>query len=133
VRESALHWQQAISANFVIVDATTGEFLGGCGVIRLDAPDRVAEVGYWLRGAARGRGVMTQAVRLISGWVLRELGFVRLELQADVRNTPSHRVAERAGFRREGEVPAPERCADRSETMMMFALTREEIDDIDDG
>ncbi len=128
VRDSARNWEQGTSANFVIVDATTGELLGGCGLIRLDSSDRVSEVGYWLRGAARGRGAMTRAVRLVANWVLRDLGFRRLELQADVRNTPSHRVAERAGFRREGEVPAPGRCADRSETMVMFALTREALD-----
>jgi RimJ/RimL family protein N-acetyltransferase len=133
VRDSARQWEHGASANFVIVDATTAELLGGCGLIRLDSPDRVSEVGYWLRGAARGRGVMTRAVHLVSEWVLRELGFQRLELQADVRNTPSHRVAERAGFRREGTVPAPERCADRSETMVMFALTREDLDGIDRG
>ena len=62
-------------------------------------------------------------MRLVAGWVLRDLGALRLELQADVRNHPSLRVAERAGFHREGLVPAPERCADRSETMVMFSLT----------
>jgi RimJ/RimL family protein N-acetyltransferase len=46
-----------------------------------------------------------------------------------VRNRASQRVAEKAGFRREGEVPAPERCAGRSETMVMFALTPADLDD----
>lgn len=127
VRDSARHWRDGVSANFVIVDSESGELLGGCGVIRLDAPDRVAEIGYWLTVDARGRGVMTRAVRMVSEWVLRDLDFTRLELQTDVRNTPSQRVAERAGFHREGEVPAPERMGERSETMVMFSLVPDQI------
>lgn len=127
VRDSAQAWAAGATANFVIVDAATDELLGGIGVIRLDGADRVAEVGYWLRGAARGRGVMTRSVRLVAEWVLRDLDVQRLELQADVRNVLSHGVAERAGFRREGEVPAPERCVERSETMVMFSLTPDQI------
>jgi RimJ/RimL family protein N-acetyltransferase len=54
--------------------------------------------------------------------VLGELGFGRLELQTDVRNRSSQRVAEKAGFAREGEVEPPERCRERSERMVMFSL-----------
>jgi RimJ/RimL family protein N-acetyltransferase len=67
-------------------------------------------------------------VKLIAPWVLRDLGYQRLELQTDVRNRASQRVAEKAGFRREGEVEPPERCRDRSQRMVMFALTPEELD-----
>jgi RimJ/RimL family protein N-acetyltransferase len=122
VRDSIRHWREGVSANFVITDAETGTLLGGCGVIRLDEPGGAAEIGYWLTVEARGRGAMTRSVRLVTDWVLRDLGRTRLELQADVRNTPSQRVAERAGFRREGEVPAPARLGERSETMVLFAL-----------
>ena len=126
VRDSARHWREGVAANFVITDADTGTLLGGCGVIRLDDPDGVAEVGYWLTVDARGRGVMTRAVQLVAEWVLRDLGRPRLELQADVRNSASQRVAERAGFRREGEVPAPARLGERSETMVLFARRADE-------
>jgi RimJ/RimL family protein N-acetyltransferase len=123
VRDSARHWREGVAANFVITDAGTGTLLGGCGVIRLDEVGGATEIGYWLTVEARGRGVMTRTVRLVADWVLRDLGRARLELQADVRNLASQRVAERAGFTREGEVAAPARLGDRSETMVMFALT----------
>jgi RimJ/RimL family protein N-acetyltransferase len=123
VRESAQHRAEGTSASFVVVDAASDELLGACGLVRIDAADGVTEVGYWLKPEARGRGAITRAVRLIAAWALGDLGGRRLELQADVRNLPSQAVAERAGFHREGEVPAPDRCADRSETMVMFSLT----------
>jgi len=50
-----------------------------------------------------------------------ELG-VRLMLQADVRNTASRRVAEKAGFRYVGEARAPDGCGE-CETMAVYELT----------
>ena len=44
---------------------------------------------------------MTRAVRLLCDWLFRE-GIGRLELRTHPDNEPSQRLAERAGFRREG-------------------------------
>jgi len=125
IEESTRCWADGVRASFVIADASTGELLGTMGLVRLDRDEDIAEVGYLVKREARGRGVAPRAVQLVSGWVLRDLGFGRLELQTDVRNVASQRVAEKAGFVREGEVDPPERCADRSERMFMFALTSE--------
>jgi len=123
IEESARCWADGVRASFVIEDASTGELLGSLGLVRLERDADVAEVGYLVKRDARGRGVAPRAVQLVSGWVLGDLGFGRLELQTDVRNVASQRVAEKAGFVREGEVDPPERCAERSERMVMFALT----------
>jgi RimJ/RimL family protein N-acetyltransferase len=68
----------------------------------------VGYVGYWLLPKARGRGVATRAVRLISAWALRELGTASLALTTDTANARSQAVAERSGFRR----ASPRRTAD---------------------
>ena len=87
---------------FAIVDATTRRPAGSIGVRWVDVADGVAEVGYWVRADARGRGVATRALGLVAAWVLGPAGFDRLELRADPRNTASCRVAERAGFTLDG-------------------------------
>jgi RimJ/RimL family protein N-acetyltransferase len=87
-------------ASFAIVDATKGELLGGIG-LRSEGEARV-EIGYWVRRERRGHGFASRAVRLISGWAMDELGAARVQLHADVENVPSQRVAENAGFTREG-------------------------------
>lgn len=85
-----------------IADAETDEPLGSCGVHWLDIDQGLAEVGYWVAPAARGRGVATRATRLVAEWVLGRLRLERLQLRADPLNEASCRVAERAGFTREG-------------------------------
>ena len=86
---------------FAIADAA-GAVAGSIGVRWADPAEGVANVGYWIRSDARGRGFATRAVRLAAGWVLGDLGFERLELRADPLNEPSCRVAERAGFTLDG-------------------------------
>jgi RimJ/RimL family protein N-acetyltransferase len=79
---------------FAIGDALGGVSLSGFA-------DGRASVGYWLAPAARGRGLATRAVRLVSRWAF-SLGVARLELTCGPDNAASQRVAERCGFTREG-------------------------------
>ena len=75
----------------------------------------VGYVGYWILPDVRGRGIATRAVRLISGWAMRELGLASLALTTDVANERSQAVAERSGFRR-AEPSADEPAARDSAT-----------------
>ena len=60
----------------------------------------VGYIGYWLLPGARGRGLATRAVQLISAWALGELGIASLAITTDTANVRSQAVAERSGFRR---------------------------------
>jgi RimJ/RimL family protein N-acetyltransferase len=85
---------------FAVVD--DGEFLGLALAPRIEREARTAELGYIVAPAARGRGVATTALRLLTGWAFAELGALRLELLIGVANDASKRVAERNGYRLEG-------------------------------
>jgi len=95
-------WKDGTHASFAVTDAATDEVLGSVGIHWLDLDNGVAEIGYWVGRNARGRGIATRATRLASRWALTDCGMRRLQLRADQRNVASQRVAEAAGFRREG-------------------------------
>ena len=57
------------------------------------------EVGYWTHPEARGRGLTTAAVRLVTGHVFETLGVQRVTAFAAADNLASRRVIERAGYR----------------------------------
>lgn len=95
-------WAEGTGAAFVIADAANGDGWGTIGLHLYPADVELAEVGYWLRREARGQGAATTAVRLVSGWAFAELGIRRLNLITAPENAASQRVAERAGFTREG-------------------------------
>lgn len=89
-------------AGFAIVDEGTGEFLGFAALVRIDVAGREAEAGYIVVPEARGRGIAGRALGLLTDWALADLGLERVELRISQENVPSLKVAERAGFVREG-------------------------------
>jgi RimJ/RimL family protein N-acetyltransferase len=93
--------RQGVHIDFAVVDPDD-VVLGGISLYGLDRVQWRAGVGYWLAPAARGRGVATRAVRLLAGWAFGSVGVQRLELTCGPDNRASQRVAERAGFTREG-------------------------------
>lgn len=83
-----------------VVDAASDLLLGA---ISLDpAGEGRGQIGYWVAREARGRGVATRALRLLSRWGLANGGFARVQLLTEPENVASQRVAERAGFTNEG-------------------------------
>ncbi len=94
-------WAEGSAAPFLIVAADTAERLGA---IELRLAGAASDVGYWLAPAARGRGLVTRALRLVVGWGHEEHGLDRVQLYTLLDNTRSQAVARRAGFRREGIV-----------------------------
>jgi RimJ/RimL family protein N-acetyltransferase len=89
---------------YAITDASGGRVVGSIG-LRWNATRDVAEAGYWVRADARGRGFTTRALVLATRHALAT-GAARVELRADVENLASCRVAEKAGFTREGVLRA---------------------------
>lgn len=121
IEEVARNWSEGgDSASFLITDSGTGELWGACALIGIQ-PDR-AEIGYWVKRDARGRGIAVRAVRLVSEWALLELGVEQVDLLTDVRNQASQRVAEKAGFVELGEWAPPPRCVGKSERMLAYSL-----------
>ena len=88
--------------SFVVTDAHYGAMLGGCGLNQVEAEHRRANLGYWVRTTATGRGVATEAAALVARFGLTVLGLGRVEIVAAVGNRASQRVAEKVGAVREG-------------------------------
>jgi RimJ/RimL family protein N-acetyltransferase len=61
-----------------------------------------AEIGFWGAKEHRGRGYVTEAVLAVSRWAFTRMAIDRVEWRAEVGNTASRAVAERAGFTLEG-------------------------------
>ncbi len=86
---------------FWVIDAD--EALVGLAVVpKIDTETRTAELGYVVAPGARGRGIATAALRLLSARTFAERGMVRLELLIGTGNDASKRVAANCGYTFEG-------------------------------
>ena len=95
-------WDKAEMFTFAVVEATSGDYLGGVGLSRVDHENHAANLGYWIRQSYQGRGVGTQAARLTIGYAFELLKLTRIEIVCGAANRPSRRVAEKTGARFEG-------------------------------
>lgn len=74
---------------------------GGCGTT-VDLVNREAEIGYWLGAVYEGRGLVTEAVGAMLGFLFDDYAVHRVVIRAAVTNVRSRAVAERYGFIEEG-------------------------------
>jgi len=115
------------SLELVIADRADDRLLGMIGLIA-DRHDALrAEIGYWVAPEARGTGVATRALALLSRWSVTDGGFERLDLQAATANIASLRVAERCGFVREGVLRRAWYRGDGRSDMVLFSLVPEDM------
>lgn len=77
------------------------ELVGAVG-ITVDNLNRTGWFWYWIHATYRGRGWTSVAAATVADWALDAGGCQRLELGHRVNNPASGRVAEAAGFVREG-------------------------------
>jgi [ribosomal protein S5]-alanine N-acetyltransferase len=61
-----------------------------------------AEIGYWLGEAYWGKGIVSEALRLVTDHAFDAMGFLRLFALPFADNPGSVRVLEKAGYNREG-------------------------------
>lgn len=115
----------------VIADARSDELLGTISLMGLEWEQRRAGVGFWLAPWARGQGVATRAVRLLSHWALTELDIARVQLGAYTDNHASQRVAERCRFVREGVLRSFLEVNGRRHDLVMFSLLPDDLDSPD--
>jgi RimJ/RimL family protein N-acetyltransferase len=87
---------------FAIALKATDALIGDCMLrVREDEP-RQGEIGYTLARAQQGQGYGAEAVRAILAYAFETLSLHRVTAIVDCRNTPSFRLLERLGMRREG-------------------------------
>jgi RimJ/RimL family protein N-acetyltransferase len=110
---------------FAIVDAESDELLGSIGFFQ--PQEGVGEVGYWVAASARGRGAAVRAVRLVVGWALRARELRRIQIHTLPGNRASERVAEKAGFTREGVLRSYAVMNGRVTDITMFSLLPGEL------
>ena len=104
-----------------------GSIVGGIGM-GVNTHDYRGRLGYWVAASARGHGICTRALRLLSRYGQDELDLQRLELITDPDNLASQRVAEKVGYRREGVLRSHLRHPDgRIRDSVMFSLLPGEL------
>ncbi|MDX1546796.1 MAG: GNAT family protein [Rhodothermales bacterium] len=127
IAECPARWLRGEEHAFAIVEAGTGRYLGGVGLNAIHPLHRFANLGYWVRTTAAGRGTATAAARLAAAFGFRALGLVRVEIVVAVANAASLRVAEKTGAQREGILRRRLVCGERVDDAVLFSLIPDDL------
>jgi RimJ/RimL family protein N-acetyltransferase len=98
------HWAMLGFGYWVIEDRASGRFAGEAGFFDLnravDPPFNGApEIGWALAPWAQGRGMASEAIAAVTAWGDAQFGSARTVCMIAPANTPSVRVADKAGYR----------------------------------
>jgi RimJ/RimL family protein N-acetyltransferase len=85
------------------------------------------EIGFGMFSAEfRGKGIMTEAVQLLTDYLFKTLLINRLAIHMNVDNIASEKVAKNCGFRKEGIALGASFSRGKHIDIAMYALLREE-------
>ena len=124
-REDA--WAKGKEYDFVIISHDDCLLLGVCGLNHFDNENRFANTGYWVRTSKAKQGVATSATLLLAHFGFDELKLNRIEIVVATENTPSQRVAEKAGATQEGILRKRLVVRDKAYDAVMYSLIPEDI------
>ena len=98
----AIGQESDTTAAFSVVELASGELAGEASLWGVDLYNRSAHLGLALRPGFRGRGLATDAVRVLSYYGFAIRGLHRLQVETLADNDPMRRAAERCGYVLEG-------------------------------
>jgi len=99
MRMCSLAWDVGRAFHWVIERAADKQVMGMM-IARVDAGKW--ELGYVLARQHWGRGFMTEALKELIAWALKQKDIYRIWAVCDVDNLASARVMEKSGMQREG-------------------------------
>lgn len=119
--------REGTGVHLMMLDRAAGKLVGSIGLFHPDWEVRSAEIGYGVRGDERGKGYASEALGAVAGWALTDGGVQRAWLTANTDNVASIRVAEKAGFRREGTLRRAGLEDDGLYDLAVFSLLDDEL------
>lgn len=102
IRTDAEEARRGDAVRWVLCDRMSSTALGYLGLFRWNQRNRCAEVGYVLAREHWGQGLMREVLPVALRFGFEEMRLHRVEALVDPSNTPSVRLLEGAGLRREG-------------------------------
>lgn len=132
LRDGRRYISEMLSADendvFAFAITVDDKVIGSIGEFRQsNIHSRTAEFGYYIAEEYWGRGIMTEAVKQLCGYVFSHRDILRIFAEPFAYNIGSCRVLEKAGFRFEGILRSNAVKNGRVIDMKMYSLLRDDL------
>lgn len=100
VAQSIVDAEQKKSLNFGIFRGD--KFIGSIGFPNFDREAKATEIGYWIDRDEEGKGIVSQACKLLIDYAFNEMKMNRIQIRCVAENLRSAAIPVRLGFVKEG-------------------------------
>lgn len=87
-----------------IYEKNTNEFVGTIGFFDLDNENKNGEIGFWVAKIYWNKGYMTEAIKIMTNYIFKELKYHRIFAHFHELNKAVSRIMGKAGYEKEGEL-----------------------------
>jgi [ribosomal protein S5]-alanine N-acetyltransferase len=120
--------------NFQLIDKKTQRIIGSCGFHTWILYHHRAEIGYEIfDDTLKGKGLMSEAIQPVIAFGFEQMGLHRIEALVEPSNQPSLKLVKKLGFREEGLLKQHYLKDHAFEDSVMFALLKEEYEQLKNG
>jgi ribosomal-protein-serine acetyltransferase len=102
LRKAHINFLKRESFRFLIFHKETNDFIGTVSLQGIDWSIPKCEIGYWISTKFGGNGYMTEAVKALTDFGLKQLKFNRIEIRCESTNLKSRAIPEKLGYLLEG-------------------------------
>ncbi|MEM8891413.1 MAG: GNAT family protein [Bacteroidota bacterium] len=118
-------WKEEKGCEFVILNKEGDRVLGGCCLEQLDLKNKRANIGYWVRTSASGKGIATQACFFLLKFGFEELGLEEIRVIPSAENPASVKVAEKLPYLSKERVPNGFQIRDQISDALLYSISRQ--------
>ena len=129
-RQDGSAWHFAIIDRRAVAEGGTeggADRVLGCLGLRIDAPSRSGDLGYWVGAKFWNAGIAGEAARRVSHWALANLEIDRLTAQVSTDNPASAAVLRRIGFRETGRGRQPFLARGGEHPVLVFEARHDDL------
>jgi len=106
-----------------IIEKKDGSKIGSIGHFPVG---KLLEIGYAIIPSERGKGYCTEAVKIMVDYLFLAKDTARIQAHTDTRNKASQKVAEKAGFKKEGTIRKAMFIMGEWRDLFLYSILREE-------
>ena len=106
-----------------IIEKKDGSKIGSIGHFPVG---KLFEIGYSIIPSERGKGYCTEATKIMVDYLFLSKDIARIQVHTDARNEASQKVAEKAGFKKEGTIRKAMFIRGEWRDLFLYSILREE-------
>lgn len=100
--------------------------IGSAGLLLINLPTGIGEIGYWIDADWEGKGIVTRCVEALIDEGFRKHQLARIQIRCAPKNTRSRAVARRLGFAYEGTLRRVLQVGEEVHDLEYYSLLRPE-------